>query len=509
MAHGLQSQSAMSIPARTEWLESYTRRSPSFPPLDRDWQADVAIAGGGITGLTLARQLAVEGLNVVLVERGRIGSGTSGATTAHITAALDIDYETLMSRFGEAAARLVIESVNDSIDRIEKTAGSLGSGCGFTRLPGYKYTEDAGDLAALEREAEIGRRLGADVRLVEARELPSAWRGALRFERQAQFHPLAYLDGLATDVVAAGGVIFEHTAVIDAHDGGFDVAGGHRVGARHVVHATHTPIGLVAAVQTRLAAITSYVLAAQLETPVLPALYWDSEDPYHYVRPLGDGTRILAGGEDHPTGRQTDTKSRHQNLERWVRTHYPVRAIEQRWSHEFFEPADGLPYVGALPGGGSQLVAAGYSGTGMTFGTMAAGLLFDLIVRGSSQWKDIYSPSRLKPLAAGRAVAVENARIGWRFVADRLKTHGDDDDLANGSGRVTRIDGKQVAVYRDLRGELHHLSPRCTHLGCIVAWNDSEKTWDCPCHGGRFHPTGKVLYGPPVEDLRRARRSEG
>jgi Rieske Fe-S protein len=141
----------------------------------------------------------------------------------------------------------------------------------------------------------------------------------------------------------------------------------------------------------------------------------------------------------------------------------------------------------------------------MTFGTMAADLLCDLIVRGASPWKDVYSPGRLKPLAAGRKFATENARIGWRFVADRLRSRGsaDQTDLANDTGRIARIDGRQVAVYRDLRGDLHYLSPRCTHLGCIVAWNDSEKTWDCPCHGGRFHPTGKVLYGPPVEDLDR------
>ena len=496
----------MSVPARTEWLESHTRRSPTFPPLDRDWQADVAIAGGGITGLTLARLLAAEGLNVVVLERGRIGSGTTGATTAHITAALDIDYATLVSRFGEAAARLVTDSVSESIERIEKTAAALGPDCGFARVPGYRYIDDGGDLAALEREAEIGRRLGVDVHLMAERLLPPAWRGALCFDRQAQFHPLAYLDGLATDVVTAGGVIFEHTPVIDAYDGCFHVAGGHRVGARHVVHATHTPIGLVPTVQTRLAAVTSYVLAARLETPLPPALYWDCAQPYHYVRTLGDGTRILAGGEDQPTGREADTKARHHALEQWVRRHYPVRAIQQRWSHELFEPADGLPYVGALAGS-SQLVAAGFSGTGMTFGTMAAGLLFDLIVRGSSPWKDVYSPSRLKPLSSGRAV-VENARIGWRFVADRLRTRESPDELANDSGLVTLIDGKQVAVYRDLRGDLHYLSPRCTHLGCIVAWNDSEKTWDCPCHGGRFHPTGKVLYGPPVDDLRRDRRSD-
>ena len=499
----------MSIPARTEWAESYIRRSPTFPPLDRNWQADVAIAGGGITGLSLARRLAAEGASVVVLERGRIGSGTSGATTAHITAALDIDYATLVSRFGEEAARLVVESVNQAIERIETTAGSLGSDCAFERVPGYRYLADGGDPAALEREAEIGRRLGVDVRLISEAKLPSAWRAALLFERQAQFHPLAYLDGLAMDIVAAGGVIFEHTAVTEASDDGFQIAGGHRVAARHVVHASHTPVGLVASIQTRLAAMTSYVLAAQLESEIPRALYWDCEEPYHYVRTLGDGTRILAGGEDHATGREPNTRGRHHELERWVRQHFPVRAIEQRWSHELFEPADGLPYIGALPGGGSQLVAAGFSGTGMTFGTMGADLLCDLIVRGGSPWKDVYSPGRLKPLAAGRQVAVENARIGWRFVADRLRSSDKAvSDLPNDTGRVARIDGKQVAVYRDLRGDLHFLSPRCTHLGCIVAWNDAEKTWDCPCHGGRFHPTGKVLYGPPVEDLGRGRSSE-
>jgi Rieske Fe-S protein len=179
-----------------------------------------------------------------------------------------------------------------------------------------------------------------------------------------------------------------------------------------------------------------------------------------------------------------------------------VRALEARWSHELFEPADGLPYVGALPGSRSHFVAAGFSGTGMTFGTVAALTLHDLVTQGSSPWESLYAPSRVKALASALPIAEENLRVGWRFVADRLRRGGGvASDLACDQGRVERVDGEQLAVYRDLRGDVHFLSPRCTHMGCIVAWNDAEKTWDCPCHGGRFHRTGKVLYGPPTADL--------
>jgi glycine/D-amino acid oxidase-like deaminating enzyme/nitrite reductase/ring-hydroxylating ferredoxin subunit len=471
---------------------------PTHPTLDRDARADVVVIGGGITGLTLGLRLAQAGRRVVVLERNRIGTGTTARTTAHLTASLDVEYEALVSRFGEEAARGVVASTLEAIDEIEALAEG---GCGFRRLPGYRFTERAEHAKRLEREAELARALGLDARLVEAVPLPFPSACAIRFERQAEIHPLDYLRLLAELLSAAGGTIRENSPVVEVTDEGVRVAHGPRVRAQAVVDASHTPVGLVASIQTRVTAFTSYVLAARLEEPAEPALFWDTEDPYHYVRRLGEAS-ILVGGEDHRTGREEEPAARLARLEEWTRKRFPVRSVESGWSHELFEPADGLPYIGALPGSRSRFVAAGYSGTGLTFGTVAARVLCDLLTAGASPWEALYSPRRVKPLAAVRPVAEETLRIGWRFVADRIAGLASrEEPLAPDSGRIERIGGRPRAVYRDVRGDLHLLSPRCTHMGCIVAWNDLEKTWDCPCHGGRFHPTGKPLYGPPTRSL--------
>jgi glycine/D-amino acid oxidase-like deaminating enzyme/nitrite reductase/ring-hydroxylating ferredoxin subunit len=485
-------------PDDSPWADSAPL--PTFPTLEQNLEADVVVVGGGITGLTLAALCAESGRNVVLLERNRLGSGTTGRTTAHLTASLDIEYRKLVARFGEEHARRVIESVMASIDEIERRAGGR---CGFRRMPGFRFSESPRDVSALEEEAAFARQLGLDAEFVRDAPLPFSCAGALRIEEQAAFQPAAYLGVLVEATRRAGGRIFEESPVIEATDEGVALAHGPRVEAERVVDATHTPVGLVASIQTRVGAWTSYVVAARLERPLTHALFWDCDDPYHYIRTVnGDGSLILVGGEDHHTGSEVDPHTRFAALESWTRRRFPVLGFEARWSHELFEPADGLPYIGPLPGSRSRLVAAGYSGTGMTFGTVAAFALHQLVTTGESVLEPLFSPSRLKPLASAGPVVEENVRIGWRFLADRLRRRGGAlDDLGRDEGRVERIEGEQLAVYRDVRGDLHFLSPRCTHMGCIVAWNDAEKTWDCPCHGGRFHRTGKVVYGPPTADL--------
>jgi nitrite reductase/ring-hydroxylating ferredoxin subunit len=274
-----------------------------------------------------------------------------------------------------------------------------------------------------------------------------------------------------------------------------------------VVDASHTPVGVLATVQGRLRAMTSYVLSARLERPLPAALFWGCATPYHYVRTVGeDRTLVWVGGEDHPTGGESRPRERIEALERWARAELPVRSVEARWSHELFESADGLPYIGRAPGDASRFLATGYAGTGITFGTVAARLIADCVLSGASPLEDLYTPSRIKPSGLADALK-ENLRIGWRFVTDRLRPSPSADDLAPGQGRVVREGGACVAVYRDGAGTVHRLSARCTHLGCIVSWNEAEETWDCPCHGGRFSATGAVIYGPPVRDLSRRGRA--
>jgi glycine/D-amino acid oxidase-like deaminating enzyme/nitrite reductase/ring-hydroxylating ferredoxin subunit len=485
------------------WRTSFDRRTPPAPALRTDRTVDVVVVGAGITGMTLALLLMDAGLEVAVLERLELGAGTTGATTAHLTEALDIDYATLIARFGEDAARAVARSVRAGIGEIERRSAVSGRDTGFRRLPGFRWADRSADLDQLEREAEAAAKIGLDVQLVWDVPLPFATAGALRFPDQAEIHPLVYLDVLAQGFLAGGGQLYEATPVVDVSGKHVTVASGHRVEASYVVDATHTPIGTTPSIQARVFAMTSYVLALQLAEPLGDGLFWDLDDPYHYVRAVGPlGDRILVGGGDHHTGRADDPTRALRELEEWARRRFPVESVERRWSGELFEPADGLPYIGALPTDRTRFVAAGFSGTGLTFGTVAALLIRDLVTEGGSPLEDVYAAGRMNPLVSGGTVARENARIAWRFVADRLRRADESSrELPPGEGRIERSGGRQVAVFRDQDGVLHRLSPRCRHLGCMVAWNPLEQTWDCPCHGGRYRGDGTVLYGPPTQDL--------
>jgi glycine/D-amino acid oxidase-like deaminating enzyme/nitrite reductase/ring-hydroxylating ferredoxin subunit len=487
------------------------RRPPGtrhFPALSQDLGVDCAVVGAGITGLTTAALLASEGRSVAVLERNQVASGTTGSSSAHLTYALDTDYRTLVTRFGDDAVRGVVDSLRAALETIAQLAAADGRECGFRRVPGFRFAEEAAQAESLVAEAECARRLGIAVAQVEHLPLPLPCAAVIRFEDQAEIDPVAYCELLASLVVARGGRIFEDTAVTEAADGYVVTADGFRVDAEQVIEATHTPLGLAPALQTRLGAFTSYCVAARLSERIEPGLYWDCEDPYHYLRALDDGYGVLAGGKDHRTGREDFPARRLRSLKEWLRARLPVESFEACWSHEFFEPADGLPYIGLLPGARSHYVATGFSGTGLTFGTVAARLLRDLVLQGTSPWQEIYTPARWKPLASGRNLAKENLGVAWHLLASRLRS-GEDGSLVElrpEKGCITRIDGQNVAAYRDAEGELHVMSPRCTHLGCHVAWNDLDKTWDCPCHGGRFRATGEPFYGPPVERLARAER---
>jgi glycine/D-amino acid oxidase-like deaminating enzyme/nitrite reductase/ring-hydroxylating ferredoxin subunit len=497
---------AGSEPGSIWWRE---RALPSFPPLAEELSVDSVIAGGGWTGLLLAVRLAEAGQTVAVVERRRIGSGTTGCSTAHLTAALDVPWETVISRFGEDAARTLAAAVGRAIDGLQLASRHAAGGAGFARVPGFRFATDEQAQAELDREEDACGRIGVEARRVDAGSPALAAlraRGALRYERQAEIDPVAQLEALARRFVELGGQIFEQSPVVATDKQGLETAKG-RVRARAVVHATHTPIGIAASVQTRVVPFASYVLAARLAQPFEAALFWDCEDPYHYVRSVAPDRRlVLVGGGDHRVGRCGDPAERHRDLERWARERLGPLAVEARWSAELFESADGLPFVGRLPGSRAQYVAAGFAGTGLTFGAVSAELLADLLLRGESPLAGLLAPGRLGPLAGAVEAGRENLGIAWRLVRDHacaLAAPRTTSDLPPDSGRVVAKGGRPLALYRDPGGELHVLSARCTHLGCVVQWNDLEKTWDCPCHGGRFARTGKVLYGPPAHDLER------
>lgn len=481
-----------------------------FPRLAGDLAVDVAIVGAGITGVTAARLLKDAGLRVALIESRRVGKGETSRTTAHLTEVMDTRLHTLVSRFGVDGARLAVEGQRAAINRIAAFIELRSIDCAFHRVPGYLYAETPDSVRALEEEADAAQRIGQPAIFTREVPLPFPVFQALRFEHQAQFNPRAYLHALCDGLDCHGSHVFEETHVTAVEDGEpcRVITDRGVVTAGNVIVAAHVPISNLVLLHTKLAAYRTYVVAMTNPAAVLQGLFWDTAQPYHYLRQqIVDGTRyLIVGGEDHKVGENDDTTVPFRRLEEYVRAHFgqPVAPTDFRWSGQIIEPADGLPYVGRNSLSSHTYVATGYSGNGMTNGTLAAMVLSDEIRGVDNEWSKVLAATRIKPLAAARAFISENVDYPKHLIGDRLAQivrGGDVDDIPPGEGAVMMVKGTKLAVYRNGSGELSALSPVCTHLGCLVHWNTTEKSWDCPCHGSRFDPMGRVLNGPAVAAL--------
>ena len=482
-----------------------TAQLPTYSPLTSDTAADVCVIGGGIAGLTTAYLLTQVGKSVVVLEDGAIGSGMTGVTTAHLTNAIDDRYFELERLHGERGARLAGESQTAAIDRIESIVTRERIDCDFTRLDGYLFCAPEHGEDLLERELDAAHRAGLhNVAKIGRAPLAFDTGPCLRFPNQAQFHPLKYLAGVARAIERAGGRIYAGTHATSV-TGGEHAAVATKAGtvsARHIVVATNVPINDLVVIHTKQAPYMTYVIGARVpRNAVTAALYWDTGDPYHYVRlqPI-DATHdlLIVGGEDHKSGQADDIDQRHPRLEAWARERFPgMGEVLYTWAGQVMETVDGLAFIGRNPMDHKNVYAVtGDSGQGMTHGTIAGMLITDLILGRHNAWESLYDPGRIT-LRASAEYAKENLNIAAQY-ADYL-TPGDVDSadrIAKNSGAVIRRGPLKVAVYRDATGALHERSAVCTHLGCIVAWNPAEKTWDCPCHGSRFDKFGTVINGP-------------
>ena len=483
------------------------------PPLPGDARCDVCVVGAGIAGLTTAYLLTRAGHTVVVLEDGEIGSGETGRTTAHLANALDDRYGELARLHGEQGARVAADSHTRAIDRVEAIVADEQVDCDFARLDGYLFAPPPGDPALLGEELHAAHEAGlVDVRRVDRAPWTAFDTGpALLFPRQAQFHPMKYLAGLARAVEAHGGTIHTGTHATDIAGGSsatIRTRGGHTVTARAVVVATNTPVNDIVTMHTKQAAYRTYVIGVAVPRDSVPrGLFWDTADPYHYVRVAAASDRedlLIVGGEDHKTGQANDGDDRFVALATWTRVRFPAAGpVRYAWSGQVIEPVDGLAFIGRNPGDADNVyIVTGDSGNGMTHGTIAGMVLTDLISGRENPWAALYDPARVT-LRATPAAARENLNVVAQY-AD-LVTSGDIDapaDLAPGNGVVVRRGLKKIAVYRDADGILHERSAICPHLGCVVRWNHTEGSWDCPCHGSRFDPLGKVINGPAISDLK-------
>jgi glycine/D-amino acid oxidase-like deaminating enzyme/nitrite reductase/ring-hydroxylating ferredoxin subunit len=495
---------------RSDFVSYWEKSAPrsKYPPLDADLDCDVAVVGGGIVGVSAAYRLSQDGARVALVEARRIGAGATGYTTAKVSSLHGLTYAKLESSIGREAARAYGEANEAGLATIAKLVSDLAIECDFRRKPNFTYTESEEGRSSIEDEVESAERVGLPASLADVDELPFAVAASVRFADQAEFHPLRYLNALADAAAASGCAIHEDTPVVHADQGDpctLRTELGVTIRAGHVLIATHLPIldrGLFFA---RTHPERSYVLLARLRGSVPQGMYLSDESPAHSLRavPTDDGELLMIGGESHKTG-QSDAAERYAALERWARERFDIASIEHRWATQDYMPADSLPFVGRLwPLSERVLTATGLRKWGIAMGTAAAGILADLVAKRENPWAATFTPMRAHPRAGAASFAKENANVAMRFFADRIKNRDSADDISPGEGAVIGAGLGQRAVYRDDAGTLHILSARCTHLGCIVGWNDAERTWDCPCHGSRFDATGEVIEGPATSPLER------
>ena len=485
-----------------------TAPETNFPAYQGDdLRVEVAVLGGGITGLTTGMLLKQAGVSVAVVEAGRVACGVTGYTTAKVTSLHGLTYAKLTSTFGEPGARAYGEANQEGIALIERLVQELSLDCDFEHLPAYTYTEDPQRVSAIEEEVQAARQVGLPASFSSDIGLPFPVQGAVRFEDQAQFHPRRYCVGLAQAIDGDGGQVFEQTRALDLRLGfPCTVKTEHgSLQAEHVVLATQLPFFDPAGLFAKTSPSRSYAALVTLGDPAPPGMYLSADPATRSVRPLtAGGNRAVLAGEEHKVGHGRDTHTYHDALERWARERFQVRSVDYRWSAQDYLPADNVPYIGRLiPGYGRLHVATGFKKWGMTHSAVAAVLLRDHITGRFNPWSGLFKATRLHPLASVKEVAVHNLDVGLHFAGDRLLTLRPPPalDLAPGQAGLRELDGEKVAAYRDQDGRLHAVSGRCTHLGCLVAWNAAERTWDCPCHGSRFTYDGKVIQGPAVKNL--------
>ena len=488
-----------------------TANTPSQSRLRENIRTDVCIIGAGIAGLSTAYLLGREGRSVVVLDDGLIGGGMTGRTTAHLTNAYDDRYVEIEKIHGAEAARLTADSHTAAIERINAIVTREKIDCDFEWLDGFLFARTPDDVQLLDDELAAAHRAGlVGVEKVSRAPIDSFDTGpALRFPRQAQFHPLEYLAGLTRAILRDGGRMFGETHATKIEGGTparIETSHGPVVTSDVVVVATNTPVNDRVAIHTKQAPYVTYVIGVRVPRgSITRALYWDTGDPYHYVRLQTENEHdvLIVGGEDHKTGQANDGNERFQRLEQWTRERFPQAGeVEFHWSGQVMEPVDGLAFIGRNPLDDENVfIATGDSGQGMTHGTIAGMLLTDLIQDRKNSWEDLYNPSRVR-MKALPEYASENINVAEQYTD--YVTAGDvksEAEIKPCEGAILREGVSKLAVYRDQAGTVHKRSAVCPHLGCIVSWNSTERTWDCPCHGSRFSAEGKVYQGPANSDL--------
>jgi glycine/D-amino acid oxidase-like deaminating enzyme/nitrite reductase/ring-hydroxylating ferredoxin subunit len=481
-----------------------------YPSPEGNLSADVAVVGGGITGITAAYLLAQRGKSVVVLEAMSIGKGATGNSTGNLYATVgNQGLQSIRSKFGDETLRSVVAARAAAVDLIEKQVNELGIDCDFRRVTWNLFTETEQNGSYIAGEKDAARQAGLTV--TEKSFFPFDARLGFNLEDQAQFNPYLYVTGLAEKTNGDNSRIFEYTKVtgIEEKEDSLVVhtAGG-TVTASSVIMATHTPIG-VYNVHFLLGAYREYAVAATLNGDYPPdGIYWNLQQTEHYslrTYESAKGKVLMLLGETHKVGQKENNAECFEQLEAFLRGRFDVETVKYRWAAQQYRPADDLPYIGRTSGRSGIYIATGFSADGLTYGTLAAMILTDLITGADNKWASLFDPRRHTPLASAKNFLKETIDVAAQYIKDFPYIAEADtwSDIASGEGKTIDVKGEKYGAYRDEHGQLHVVSAVCTHMKCIVNWNTSEKSWDCPCHGSRFTFDGKVIEGPAISDLPR------
>ena len=475
---------------RSIWTEQ-----TSIPPraaLEGDRQADVAVIGAGLAGCLTGHLLQKEGLNVVVLEADRIGSGQTGGTTAKVTSQHGLIYDRLITQLGPELAGQYARANQRAVEQYGALVETEGIACDFQRTPAYLYTTQS--PGALQKEWSAAVQLGLPARLTTDTDLPFPVAEALCFEKQARLDPLRFLRAVAKDLT-----IFEHTPVRKA-DGHILTTDRGTVLAGKVVFACHYPfVNFPGLYFARMHQARSYVLALE-GAGRLDGMYYGIDPGGLSFRMAGD--TLLLGGGEHRTG-DNAAGGRYGRLRRAARRYWPDSRELAAWSAQDCIPHDGVPFIGQYAVSRPDwYVATGFQKWGVTTSMAAAHILTDAILGRTNDCAEVFSPQRFRLRASFGTLAEDLSVTAGSLLRSYFGAARDAaGEMPVGHGGVVELDGKKVGLYREKEGEDHIVSVRCPHLGCELSWNADEKTWDCPCHGSRFDHTGTLLSGPAQKDI--------
>lgn len=485
------------------WIDSAGKAQ--FPTLVAELSVDVAIIGGGMVGVIAGRLLKEAGLTVAVVEAQRIGHGVSGKATAKVTSQHGTKYQTLADKYGEELARIYAEAQVSGMQLILDLAREHDVDCDLEEKQALVYTTNHKQVTKLEREIELASSFGLPATLTRDTDLPFDVAAAMSFDRQYQFHPVKFVAGLAATIPGDGSQVFEHSRVIDWDPQVIRTADG-RVSARHVLMATNLPLGQVGLYYSMNYPKAEPGIAAPIDKP-LPYYAINLGSPGRSIRThrANGRTYAIAVGEHFRPGHSQETEKATSELEQWLKRHFGTGEIECRWINEDYSPMDGAPFVGwSSSVRDGYLVATGFDGWGFTNSAAAAFMIRDLVLEQENPWLELFNATRIKPVAGAGKFVHENMHVAEHFVNDYTSSKPKSYDALNpGEAAILSIDGEKIAAFKEDDGKVRSVSAVCTHMGCLVGWNPTDRTWDCPCHGSRFNLDGEVLHGPAVTGLER------